>query len=111
VPTPPSPDGPPPLPAAAVAVARQKFNCPACGGEAQWNPAKHALICPYCGTESPAELQERDGTTVIVEHDLDFIRDICDVLTVLDQGKVLDTGTVDEIQRSERVQQVYTTRV
>lgn len=48
---------------------------------------------------------------VIVEHDLDFIRDICDVLTVLDQGKVLDTGTVDEIQRSQRVQQVYTTRV
>ncbi len=48
---------------------------------------------------------------VIVEHDLDFIRDICDVLTVLDQGKVLDTGTVDQIQRSERVQQVYTTRV
>lgn len=70
MPTPPSPDGPPPLPAAAVAVARQKFNCPACGGEAQWNPAKHALICPYCGTESPAELQEREGTTVIVEHDL-----------------------------------------
>ena len=31
---------------------------------------------------------------VIVEHDLDFIRDICDVLTVLDQGSVLDIGTV-----------------
>jgi len=63
-------DVPPPLPGDAVAVARRKFECPACGGEAQWNPAKHALICPYCGTESPAELQERDGTTVIVEHDL-----------------------------------------
>lgn len=48
---------------------------------------------------------------VIVEHDLDFIRDICDVLTVLDQGRVLDTGTVDEIQRSKKVQHVYTTRV
>ena len=31
---------------------------------------------------------------VIVEHDLDFIRDICDRLTVLDQGSVLDCGTV-----------------
>jgi len=48
---------------------------------------------------------------VIVEHDLDFIRDICDVLTVLDQGKVLDSGTVEEIQHSAQVQQVYTTRV
>ena len=31
---------------------------------------------------------------VIVEHDLDFIRDICDRLTVLDQGSVLDCGSV-----------------
>ena len=48
---------------------------------------------------------------VIVEHDLDFIRDICDVLTVLDQGVVLATGTVDEIQQSTKVQEVYLTRV
>ncbi len=50
-------------------------------------------------------------SVVIVEHDLDFIRDICDVLTVLDQGRVLATGTVAQIQASERVQEVYLTRV
>lgn len=48
---------------------------------------------------------------VIVEHDLDFIRDICDCLTVLDGGRVLDDGTVEEIERSPKVQEVYTTRV
>ncbi|HUC65920.1 MAG TPA: ABC transporter ATP-binding protein [Stellaceae bacterium] len=48
---------------------------------------------------------------VIVEHDLDFIRDICDVLTVLDQGSVLDSGTVEDIQNSRKVQEVYLTRV
>ena len=48
---------------------------------------------------------------IIVEHDLHFIRDICDRLTVLDQGKVLDQGDVETIQRSAKVQQVYTTRV
>jgi branched-chain amino acid transport system ATP-binding protein len=48
---------------------------------------------------------------VIVEHDLHFIRDICDRLTVLDQGKVLDQGDVEAIQRSPKVQQVFTTRV
>lgn len=48
---------------------------------------------------------------VIVEHDLDFIKDICDHLTVLDSGKVLDDGTVEEIEKSARVQEVYTTRV
>jgi Zn finger protein HypA/HybF involved in hydrogenase expression len=53
-----------------VATAREKFNCPACGGEAQWNPSRHALICPYCGTESPAELLTRNQETVIVEYDL-----------------------------------------
>ncbi len=67
----PSQPSTPPLPQGdGVAVARRKFDCPACGGEAEWNPAKHALVCPYCGTESPAELEERDDTTVIVEHDL-----------------------------------------
>jgi branched-chain amino acid transport system ATP-binding protein len=48
---------------------------------------------------------------VIVEHDLDFIRDICDHITVLDQGRVLDDGTVEDIKRSLKVQEVYTTRV
>ena len=53
-----------------VAVARAKFHCPACGAEAHWNPSKHALVCPFCGTESPAELEIRGAETVIVEHDL-----------------------------------------
>ena len=47
---------------------------------------------------------------VIVEHDLDFIRDICDRLTVLDQGSVLDCGSVRHIQSSPRVQEVYLRR-
>jgi branched-chain amino acid transport system ATP-binding protein/urea transport system ATP-binding protein len=47
---------------------------------------------------------------VIVEHDLDFIRDICDRLTVLDQGAVLDSGSVQDIQSSHKVQEVYLRR-
>jgi hypothetical protein len=53
------------------ATARQKFSCPACGGEAQWNPAKKALVCPFCGTISPAQAElTPTGEQVIVEHDL-----------------------------------------
>ncbi len=48
---------------------------------------------------------------LIVEHDLDFIKHICDRLTVLDQGRVLDSGTVQEIEQSVKVQEVYTHRV
>jgi branched-chain amino acid transport system ATP-binding protein/urea transport system ATP-binding protein len=48
---------------------------------------------------------------LIVEHDLDFIRDVSDRLTVLDQGSVLDSGDVEAIQHSRKVQEVYLTRV
>ncbi len=53
-----------------LATAREKFHCPACGAEAHWNPGKQALICPYCGTESPAVLQTRGDGTSVVERDL-----------------------------------------
>lgn len=53
-------------------TAREKFACPACGAEAQWNPAKQALVCPFCGTVSPAtmpagggEIQENDLATAM----------------------------------------------
>jgi hypothetical protein len=53
------------------AVAQKKFSCPSCGGEAQWNPAKQALVCPFCGTISPAQAESGPGgEQVIVEHDL-----------------------------------------
>jgi Zn finger protein HypA/HybF involved in hydrogenase expression len=42
-------------------TATQKFSCPSCGGEAHWNPARKALVCPYCGTESPAEFDASPG--------------------------------------------------
>jgi ribosomal protein S27E len=53
-------------------TARSKFACPACGAEAQWNPAKQALVCPFCGTVSPmaappagAEVKELDLATAL----------------------------------------------
>lgn len=53
---------------------------------------------------------KRHCSLVIVEHDLDFIRDICDRLTVLDQGRVLASGTVAEIQANKSVQEIYLRR-
>jgi len=62
------PDQPPNL---NPAVAQKKFSCPSCGGEAQWNPAKKLLVCPFCGTTSPAEAElAAGGGETIVEHDL-----------------------------------------
>jgi branched-chain amino acid transport system ATP-binding protein len=48
---------------------------------------------------------------VIVEHDLDFIRGLCDRITVLHQGRRIATGTPAEIERDPEVAEVYLTRV
>jgi hypothetical protein len=53
------------------ATARHKFHCPACGAEAVWTPARQALVCPYCGTVSPAQVElTATGEEIIQEHDL-----------------------------------------
>ena len=51
----------------AETAALSKFACPACGGEATWNPAKQKLVCTFCGTEAPASV---GASGAIVEHDL-----------------------------------------
>ena len=66
-----SPQSSNPLPlttAVAEITAQSKFSCPACGAEAQWNAAKQALVCPFCGTVSPMKAPPEGGA--IVEHDL-----------------------------------------
>ncbi len=53
------------------ATAQKKFHCPACGAEAVWTPAKQAIICPYCGTTSPAQVElTATGEEIVKEHDL-----------------------------------------
>lgn len=53
------------------ATAQNKFHCPTCGAEAVWTPARQALICAYCGTTSPAQIElTASGETVIKENDL-----------------------------------------
>lgn len=49
--------------------SRSKHTCPACGGEAVWNPGKQALVCGFCGTVAPGTLEDA-ASGEIVEHDL-----------------------------------------
>lgn len=46
-------------------------------------------------------------SVLIVEHDLDFIKDICDTLTVLDNGQVIASGPTRAVQDDERVRSAY----
>ncbi|MGB3500636.1 MAG: ABC transporter ATP-binding protein [Mesorhizobium sp.] len=52
-----------------------------------------------------------DCSILIVEHDLDFVRRTCDRITVLDQGRLLATGTPEQIKDNTEVQNVYLRRV
>jgi branched-chain amino acid transport system ATP-binding protein len=48
------------------------------------------------------------GTTVLlIEHDMPFVMDLCDRISVLDRGTVIAEGTPDEVQRNPRVEEVY----
>ncbi|WP_349628147.1 branched-chain amino acid ABC transporter ATP-binding protein/permease [Bradyrhizobium lablabi] len=54
------------------------------------------------------ELVQREGLcTLIIEHDLDFVRDISTRIIVLHQGKVLLDGSVAEVVGSELVRTIY----
>jgi len=49
----------------------------------------------------------QDRTVVIIEHDMDFLRDFASVVTVLHEGRVLCEGSVSDVQNDPRVQEVY----
>ena len=41
--------------------ALEKHECPACGAQAEWNPATQKLACRFCGTESPYRVDRETG--------------------------------------------------
>ncbi|MHC1760944.1 MAG: urea ABC transporter ATP-binding protein UrtD [Negativicutes bacterium] len=49
----------------------------------------------------------KDKTVIVVEHDIDFVEQIAETVTVLHQGKLLAEGTFAEIKRNPKVVQVY----
>ncbi|MCI1649128.1 urea ABC transporter ATP-binding protein UrtD [Bifidobacterium tibiigranuli] len=49
----------------------------------------------------------KNRTVIIVEHDMDFMRQFADSVTVLNQGTVLAEGSVEDIQNNEEVVRIY----
>jgi len=50
---------------------------------------------------------ERGVTIALVEHDMELVMDVCDVITVLQFGKLLARGTPRQIQQDPRVLAAY----
>ena len=60
--------------------------------------------------EETGNLLRRIGaerTVVVVEHDMDFMREFATSVTVLARGQVIAEGSVAEVQANPRVQEVY----
>ena len=93
-------------------------------GEMQWleigmvmaqDPALLLLDEPVAGMtakerEKTAQLLQRmaqDHAVLIVEHDMEFVRQTAHKVTVLHEGAVLCEGSVDRVQHDPRVIEVY----
>jgi len=46
-------------------------------------------------------------TLVVVEHDMSFVREIADIISVMHLGELLAQGTISEIESDPRVREVY----
>lgn len=61
-------------------------------------------------TERTAELLriiQKSCSIVVVEHDMQFVRDVASYVSVLHNGEVLCEGTMDEVQNNQEVIDVY----
>lgn len=94
-------------------------------GQKQWleigmmlvaNPQVLLLDEPVAGmsdheTQRTAELIARlkspERAVVVIEHDMDFVGQIADLVTVLHEGSVLSEGEMNKIRNDPRVIQVY----
>ena len=93
-------------------------------GEKQWveigmviaqDPELVLLDEPVAGmsiqeTERTAELIlsiSKNHSVLVIDHDMDFIRDISQKVTVLHDGTILCEGTMDEVQKDQRVIEKY----
>src|SRR3989338_6395086 len=52
-------------------------------------------------------LRKEGKTIFLIEHDMDFVMDISDIVIVLNEGKVLKIGKPREISRDKRVLEAY----
>ena len=50
---------------------------------------------------------ERGYTFFMIEHDIDFISELCDPIIVMTEGSVLTTGSAEKIKNNEQVIEAY----
>ena len=50
---------------------------------------------------------EKNYTFFMIEHDMNFLSQLCDKVIVMTEGSVLVEGNIDEIKKNEKVIEAY----
>ena len=61
-------------------------------------------------TEKTAEMLKnikKECSIIVVEHDMQFAKEVSDTVTVFHEGEILDEGTMDTVQKNQKVIDVY----
>lgn len=61
-------------------------------------------------TEKTAEMLKdikKECSIIVVEHDMQFAKEVSDTVTVFHEGAVLDEGTMETVQQNQQVIDVY----
>jgi branched-chain amino acid transport system permease protein len=64
-------------------------------------PDVHKLV------EIIRRIHQRGITIILIEHHMDVVSELCDVVTVLDGGKVIAEGSAEEVKRDPKVIEAY----
>lgn len=79
-------------------------------------PALLVLDEPAAGLAQPdvdrlieivKRIHQRGISIVLIEHHMDVVSELCDQVTVLDGGKVIAEGQVDDVKRDPKVVAAY----
>jgi urea transport system ATP-binding protein len=61
-------------------------------------------------TELTAELLmslKKEHTLIVIEHDMTFVRQLASTVTVLNEGKIMDEGMLEDVQKNKDVIEAY----
>lgn len=57
--------------------------------------------------EAIGRLRDEGITFLIIEHDMEMVRNVCDRIIVMDSGRVVTSGSFNDIVRNSEVMQTY----